>query len=634
MQGVGYPVSAPGQGEQAGPQASSSCDRSSVEVSILAATEFKATRRNTAETIQRQHEHEELNKEDTFCYVCGMYAPPNIRKNVTDVSCTAYKYCFGNPVSNQDENWVPHIMCASCYNMITSCYRKRDLSDLKFSSPVLWHMPNSKEDCFFCSTITRGFNMKNKSKIKYTYTRSMTPAVLIGAKDKSDLATENTAEDDEEEEEMDSEMECNESSTSDDEQGKEKKNKMPQKFSQAELSDLGRELGLSKEAHELLASRLKEKNLLEKGAKITVYRNREHEFRAFFTYDKSLELVYCNDIAGLLNSLKDNIYEPEEWRLFMDSSVRSLKVILLHNTNTLAPVPIAHSTFLKESYDNIKIVLEKIKYSEHQWRICGDLKIIGIVLGMQSGNIKFPCFLCLFDSRDRQNHYKKKDWTRRKSLKPGSANVVKKPLVEEKKILLPPLHLKLGLMKQYVRALDKTGDCFQYITKKMPKLSDAKLEAGIFDGPQIRTLLKDEHFIAHMTVDEKAAWTSFRKVCQNFLGNKKSHDYKKLVSDMIKNFQILGCNMSIKLHFLDSHLDFFPDKLGDFSEEHGERCHQDMKDFEKRYQGVWGVNMMADYCWSLKRDVNKDTANRRRRSLRRSFEEKQIRYHKRSRNDE
>jgi len=87
---------------------------------------------------------------------------------------------------------------------------------------------------------------------------------------------------------------------------------------------------------------------------------------------------------------------------------------------------------------------------------------------MQSGNIKYPCFLYLFDNRDRQNHYKKKEWTQRKSLKPGSANVIKEPLVEERKILLPPLHLKLGLMKQYVRALNKTGHCFQYIAKKCP----------------------------------------------------------------------------------------------------------------------------------------------------------------------
>ena len=40
--------------------------------------------------------------------------------------------------------------------------------------------------------------------------------------------------------------------------------------------------------------------------------------------------------------------------------------------------------------------------------ICGDLKIVIILLGQQSGFTKNPCFLCLWDSRDRKNQYKKK----------------------------------------------------------------------------------------------------------------------------------------------------------------------------------------------------------------------------------
>ncbi|UYV81492.1 K02A2.6-like, partial [Cordylochernes scorpioides] len=47
----------------------------------------------------------------------------------------------------------------------------------------------------------------------------------------------------------------------------------------------------------------------------------------------------------------------------------------------------------------------------------------------------------------------------------------------------------------------------------------------------------------------------------------------------------LGCNMSLKIHFLHSHLDFFPDNLGAVSDEHGERFHQDISSMEKRYQG-------------------------------------------------
>ncbi|XP_014478526.1 PREDICTED: uncharacterized protein LOC106746434 isoform X2 [Dinoponera quadriceps] len=125
---------------------------------------------------------------------------------------------------------------------------------------------------------------------------------------------------------------------------------LPEMFTQDEISDFGRELGLSKEAHELLASRLKEKNLVEKGVKITVYRDREKHFRSFFSHDKSQDLVYCNNIPGLMNMMKKNIYKPDEWRLFIDSSIRSIKAILLHNTNVLAPIPIAHSTVLTETF--------------------------------------------------------------------------------------------------------------------------------------------------------------------------------------------------------------------------------------------------------------------------------------------
>ena len=69
------------------------------------------------------------------------------------------------------------------------------------------------------------------------------------------------------------------------------------------------------------------------------------------------------------------------------------------------------------------------------------------------------------------------------------------------------------------------------------------------------------------------------------------------------SFQSLGCKMSIKLHYLHSHLSDFPENLGDVSEEQGERFHQDIKVMEERYQGKWDSNKMADYCWNLKRDV-------------------------------
>ena len=52
--------------------------------------------------------------------------------------------------------------------------------------------------------------------------------------------------------------------------------------------------------------------------------------------------------------------------------------------------------------------------------------------------------------------------------------------------------------------------------------------------------------------------------------------------------------MSIKVHYLFSHLDCFPANLGDLSEENGE-IYQDIKVMEERYQGRWNVYKMADY---------------------------------------
>lgn len=92
---------------------------------------------------------------------------------------------------------------------------------------------------------------------------------------------------------------------------------------------------------------------------------------------------------------------------------------------------------------------------------------------------------------------------------------------------------------------------------------------------------------------------------------------------MVSNFGELGCLMNLKLHFLDSHIDEFPKNLGDFSEEQGERFHQDIKEIERRHQGHWDVNMMADYCWSLKRDQVSKGTKRKRHPLRRSFEKKE-----------
>ena len=62
--------------------------------------------------------------------------------------------------------------------------------------------------------------------------------------------------------------------------------------------------------------------------------------------------------------------------------------------------------------------------------------------------------------------------------------------------------------------------------------------------------------------------------------------------------------MSLNIHFLHSHLDFFPENCGVVSDEHGERFHQQISNMEKRYQGKWSPTMLADYCWAITRQTS------------------------------
>ena len=73
--------------------------------------------------------------------------------------------------------------------------------------------------------------------------------------------------------------------------------------------------------------------------------------------------------------------------------------------------------------------------------------------------------------------------------------------------------------------------------------------------------------------------------------------------------------MSIKLHYLHSHLDKFSDNRRDVSEEQGERFHQDIKVMKDWYQGRWDSHMMSDYCWSLMR-ANPDALHKKASSKR------------------
>ena len=71
--------------------------------------------------------------------------------------------------------------------------------------------------------------------------------------------------------------------------------------------------------------------------------------------------MFCNDVCYVMEVLGHEC-NPDQWRLSIDSSKVSLKVVLLHNGNRFPTVPMAHAANMKESYESIKLLLGKIKY--------------------------------------------------------------------------------------------------------------------------------------------------------------------------------------------------------------------------------------------------------------------------------
>jgi hypothetical protein len=121
----------------------------------------------------------------------------------------------------------------------------------------------------------------------------------------------------------------------------------PHILTQDELNDLVRDLELSKSKAELLGSRLKQWNLLEKNIQISSFHKCLQQLVSFFR--KEDDLVFCYNVDGLMNALRIK-HDPQEWRIFIDSSKLSLKAVLLHNGNQHLSIPVGHAVQMKETY--------------------------------------------------------------------------------------------------------------------------------------------------------------------------------------------------------------------------------------------------------------------------------------------
>ena len=104
----------------------------------------------------------------------------------------------------------------------------------------------------------------------------------------------------------------------------------------------------------------------------------------------------------------------------------------------------------------------------------------------------------------------------------------------------PPLHIKLGLMKNFVKALDLKFPAFTFLCGKFSRLTFEKVKVHVFIGSQVRQLFKDQQFEAVLSDRERAAWHSFEKVSNGFQENFKAANFRELAQDLMDSYEQLG----------------------------------------------------------------------------------------------
>jgi hypothetical protein len=82
-----------------------------------------------------------------------------------------------------------------------------------------------------------------------------------------------------------------------------------------------------------------------------------------------------------------------QWKLLFVWSMAWVKAaVSLRNGNKFPSVPLVQAVRMKETHVYRQVFLQKIRYYEHQWNICADLKVIALLTAQKGGYTKFCCF--------------------------------------------------------------------------------------------------------------------------------------------------------------------------------------------------------------------------------------------------
>ena len=170
---------------------------------------------------------------------------------------------------------------------------------MSFAAPAVWREPvDHVSDCYFCLAQVQGFSRKSKLTVQYPKDTS----VQLPVPHCVELPVPSSTR-----QHIDSSTGSDEPSTScnDESTPYRPATAEPHLVTQAELNELARDLALSKQRAEVLASRLREWNLRSPDARISSFRSRSAQFSGFFTKTGlPCHVLMFNDFFMPLNCIR------------------------------------------------------------------------------------------------------------------------------------------------------------------------------------------------------------------------------------------------------------------------------------------------------------------------------------------
>lgn len=297
---------------------------------------------------------------------------------------------------------------------------------------------------------------------------------------------------------------------------------------------------------------------------------------------------------------------------------------------------------IKETYENMKLLVDLTQLNDIMFKFVGDFKIILIINGQQTASSTYPCPYCpitLFELREnnfeidqqnlktktivadddvknlktygelRNNYDKFSSLGNNKKFAKECGSTINRPLFEEAdhtrvldKCVLPELHLMQGFVNHlFFNGLVKLlGKDTAFLWPKKLNIISKNYHGELFEGNACRKLLKEAHELNDSEIYRNVgyfaivpyinAFKAMDKIVHKYFSQRNlQSELERDVNDLKKNFEATGVSKTLKIHMIiDGHLKDCLENLGKFglgiwSEQAGESIHREFLYFWNKY---------------------------------------------------